>query len=1187
LAAVRGPRLDSWLRGLVAIASVVVAQAVLGQTVISPPSSQVHASGYVLALARQTDGKIVVGGQFIAVNGVPRNNLARLNADGSLDTTWNPGVDGTVFALAVDGASIYAGGGFSNVGGMFRRNLVKIPQVGDGTPDPSWDPSPDSLVFALALDGGGNVYAGGGFTTIGGQPRNYLAKLSVSGGGSADAVWNPDPDERVGSLTLAGGAVVTAGAFTTVGGQARQHLAKLDLTSGAADAVWAPAADGNVFALAADGAGNVYVGGDFSHVGGSARPYLAKIPIDGTGAIDGSWAPNVPGAYALATEGSTLYVGGYGLARVSSNGTVDPTWAPAAPDLPFYTLVTDGTGNVTGGGLFSRIGDQTRLGLASFTSPTGALASGGPAEPSWAIGTERVPQVDTIALDPMGRTIIGGAFQFMHDGTRRNNIARLNADGSMDTRWNPNPDGYVSHVVIDGSGNVFVGGFFDVIGSQWRPYLAKIPGNGDGTPDPNWTPEPNDIVWAVEVDSTSVYAGGNFTQIGGQARNYLAKLSIDDAGAADPVWNPNPDGVPWRLTLDGSTLYAGGAFTTIGGQPRTNLARLSTSGVGAVDPVWAPNPDRDVWSIAVDTAGDVFAAGNFFNIGGQARAGLAKLSGTGAGNVDPNWGPDIEGLGVIALSVDGPALYIASWSGLQRVTTAKGAIDRAWHADPDHPASSLRVSPQGDLHVGGTFTQIAEQTRFGYALLEPYVITLASPTNPSAAGDTITFVATLSGSLGSPTGSVTFKSDTLPLVSCVAGVPMPASGPAYCSTNALAAGDHTISVEYTSDPSFGVASTASLVQTVNKLPSSTIVAISVNPASAGAYVTFAATVTGKSVTGSVTFAADGATIAGCGAVPLVSAGDTGTAQCSTAALAIGTRAIAATYSGDSTNAGSMSTVLYEAIDNADGSSVNVALATAGSAASASSTFSSAYPPSAINNGDRAGANFGAGGVWKDATSSVFPDWVQIDFATAQTIDHVIVYSVQDAYAGPVDPSDTLTFTRHGLSAFDVQAWNGTTWMTLGSVTNNNLVKRNVSFGPTTTSKIRVVINAALSLKSGYSLVTEIEAWLVTRPPPATPGTTLASSANPGRVGQNIMFTATVVGTNPTGPVSFTANGTPISGCGSIALTGQGSGRTAACSTSFAAKGTYSVAASYAGDANNPASKSAPVAEVIARKQKQR
>src|SRR5262249_19305539 len=89
---------------------------------------------------------------------------------------------------------------------------------------------------------------------------------------------------------------------------------------------------------------------------------------------------------------------------------------------------------------------------------------------------------------------------------------------------------------------------------------------------------------------------------------------------------------------------------------------------------------------------------------------------------------------------------------------------------------------------------------------------------------------------------------------------------------------------------------------------------------------------------------------------------------------------------------------------------NVALASAGAVASASSTYSSGFPASAINDGERAGLNAGNGGYWNDATPNTFPDWAQINFNGAKTIDRVVVYTLQDNYLNPVDPTDTQTFS---------------------------------------------------------------------------------------------------------------------------------------------------------------------------------
>jgi hypothetical protein len=243
-----------------------------------------------------------------------------------------------------------------------------------------------------------------------------------------------------------------------------------------------------------------------------------------------------------------------------------------------------------------------------------------------------------------------------------------------------------------------------------------------------------------------------------------------------------------------------------------------------------------------------------------------------------------------------------------------------------------------------------------------------------------------------------------------------------------------------------------------------------SPSTVGQLVTFTATVTGSSPTGSINFTSDGSSISGCAAVILAA----GSAQCPTSALPQGTHSIVANYGGDAGNAPSQSATYTQVVNSGGGGSVDVALAANGGVASASSTFSASYPPSAVNNGDRAGLNYGAGGVWKDGTAGVYPDWIQVNFSGPQTINQIIVYSMQDNYTTPVDPSNTMTFTRFGLTAFDVQTWNGSAWVTQGSVSGNNLVKRTVSFSAVSTDRIRVLINASANLK--YSFMTEVEAW---------------------------------------------------------------------------------------------------------------
>jgi PKD repeat protein len=161
-----------------------------------------------------------------------------------------------------------------------------------------------------------------------------------------------------------------------------------------------------------------------------------------------------------------------------------------------------------------------------------------------------------------------------------------------------------------------------------------------------------------------------------------------------------------------------------------------------------------------------------------------------------------------------------------------------------------------------------------------------------------------------------------------------------------------------------------------------------------------------------------------------------------------------------------------------GASLNVALAVNGGVASASSTLRASNSVMYVNDDRRSGSGWSTGGGgWADATLGAFPDWVQIAFDGVKTIDHVVVYSVQDDFQNPVEPTATTTFTKYGLTAFQVQGWNGSTWVTLASVAGNNLVERTVSFAPTATDRVRVRVTGVAD--GAWSRITEIEAWTAT------------------------------------------------------------------------------------------------------------
>ncbi|HEX8353446.1 MAG TPA: discoidin domain-containing protein, partial [Pyrinomonadaceae bacterium] len=160
--------------------------------------------------------------------------------------------------------------------------------------------------------------------------------------------------------------------------------------------------------------------------------------------------------------------------------------------------------------------------------------------------------------------------------------------------------------------------------------------------------------------------------------------------------------------------------------------------------------------------------------------------------------------------------------------------------------------------------------------------------------------------------------------------------------------------------------------------------------------------------------------------------------------------------------------------------VNHAAAANGATATASSTTTQQelpgmdFSPAGVINGDRRGLNWEHGGGWRDATNNTYPDWVQVDFAGARKVDEVNVFSLQDNYTSPAEPTESLAFTKYGVTSFEVQYWDGAQWVTVpgGTVTGNNLVWRKVTFPQVTTTKVRVVVHDAVG---GRSRLVEVEA----------------------------------------------------------------------------------------------------------------
>ena len=618
------------------------------------------------AVVRDGSGGFFIGGSFTRVGATARQNLAHILADGSVDPSFKPNPDGGVYALAVSGSTVYAGGHFTAIGGQSLQDIAALDRTtGQAT---SWDPNPGpySYVYALAVSGQ-TVYVGGAFTQIGGQARKDIVALDRTTGQATS--WDPNPDSCcVNALAVSGQTVYAGGDFNSIGGKARSSIAALDATTGAATS-WNPDAgcargvcQPSVDALRVSGS-TIYAGGGFNRIGGQARNNIAAL--DATTGAATSWNPHPnQGIDALAVSGSTVYAGGYftaiggqarnNIAALSRSTGQATSWNPH-PNESVHALAVSGS-TVYAGGYFTSIGSKTRHGLAALGPTTGALKGWNPN------ATRSLGDAGVDSLAAAGSTVYAGGLFDRVGGKARNNIAALDATTGAAKSWNPNAGATVRALRVSGP-IVYAGGNFDSIGGKARNNIAALSRATGGAT--SWNPNANNDVDALAVSGQTVYAGGFFEDIGGKARGCIAALTATSGVATS--WNPaagcyDSPHSPFVsvLRVSGPTVYAGGDFNSIGGKARSSIAALDATTGAATS--WNPDAvggDEDFASVrALLVSGStVYAGGGFYQIGGQARNGLAALdAATGAAT---SWNPDANGrVGVLAFGSDG-----SLWAG--------------------------------------------------------------------------------------------------------------------------------------------------------------------------------------------------------------------------------------------------------------------------------------------------------------------------------------------------------------------------------------------------------------------------------------------------------------------------------------------------------------------------------------------
>jgi uncharacterized delta-60 repeat protein len=471
-------------------------------------------SATVKSVAVQTDGKIVVGGDFTNFNGdAEQDYVARLNSDGTPDTSFNPTVALSALvrtvAVQTDG-KILVGGQFTNFNGDAEQDYIARLNS-DGTPDTSFNPTValNGFIDSIVIQTDGKIVVGGSFTNFNGDAeQDYIARLNSNG--TPDTSFNP-------TVALSGfidpiviqtdGKILVGGQFTNFNGDAEQdYIARLN-SNGTPDTSFNPtvALSAELYSVAIQDDGKILVGGNFLNFNGDAeQDYIA---------------------------------------RLNSNGTPDTSFNPtvAFTDTIQIIAIQDDGKILVGGDYLDFNGDAKK---GSFTR----INSDGTPDTSFNPTVAFNATTTSIIIQDDGKILVGGLFTNFNGDAEQDYIARLNGtrtitNTNLDTANDGDAD--ITAIYSDGSSPVIASGktLYVATDTKFQPGGA-IDSNGNIK-----------VIGTLNTEANTINVAGDFTNSGTLTCTAGTDLTFD--GGTTQTFNPGPSAIDCDVVVsNASTVVA-------------------------------------------------------------------------------------------------------------------------------------------------------------------------------------------------------------------------------------------------------------------------------------------------------------------------------------------------------------------------------------------------------------------------------------------------------------------------------------------------------------------------------------------------------------------------------------------------------------------------------------------------------
>ena len=579
--------------------------------------------GYVNETVVQPDDKIISVGLFYLANGTRSNGIVRLNADGTLDGSFNgtgTGADSDIRAVALQAdGKILIGGNFLHFNGQVINRLARLNP--DGSVDNSFNNTLafNDQIFEIAVQSDGSILLGGKFNGIASNPlRGRIARLNPDG--TIDTLFSNGGSRANGTvykiIVEPDNKILVGGAFSGFNGAGTGKLVRLT-ASGIPDTSLNTGAgpSGDIRNIILQPDGKILICGTFQRFMNTEADGMARLNSDGTLAMAFD-IPSIPGVvpmmfgFALQPDGKIVssyndanYHALSKIIRMNPNGTVDPTFSEGILErFSVRDIATQTDGKLLIGGDFVTYNDQTKVRLFR-------TASDGTLDPAFNPKISTPGTVYAVRQQTDGKILIGGDFEFVN-GVRRTAAARLNIDGSLDSTFDLGRtiDGDVYSLLIEPSGTIIMGGSYVGNGTFTGGNLHRINPDGSFNTSLGSDETPTSSIFSIDrqLDGKIVVAGFIFNQ-SYSARVPASRFNVDGTLDSSFLRISLPNGVGRAVLVEpDGKIVVGGSFFSQGTFNRSGILRLNPD--GSLDSGFSGGSPA-VYSLASTPSGKIISAG--------------------------------------------------------------------------------------------------------------------------------------------------------------------------------------------------------------------------------------------------------------------------------------------------------------------------------------------------------------------------------------------------------------------------------------------------------------------------------------------------------------------------------------------------------------------------------------------------